>query len=97
MRAAIASMRIAGDDIRELVKENLLFHNVILGAAGSERLRSMVQKVIELPLVYKSYIWYPPDQKRISAHHHRQITNGAARARCRACRAGDAGAHLRGA
>jgi DNA-binding GntR family transcriptional regulator len=39
-----------------------------------------VQKVIELPLVYKSYIWYPPDQKRISAHHHRQITK-ALRAR----------------
>jgi len=68
------------DDIGELVKENLLFHNIILGAAGSERLRSMVQKVIELPLVYKSYIWYPPDQKRISAHYHRQITN-ALRAR----------------
>jgi DNA-binding GntR family transcriptional regulator len=71
---------LSGDDIRELVKENLLFHNVILEAAGSERLRSMVQKVIELPLVYKSYIWYPPDQKRISAHYHRQITK-ALRAR----------------
>jgi DNA-binding GntR family transcriptional regulator len=71
---------IADDAVRELVKENLLFHNVILEAAGSERLRSMVQKVIELPLVYKSYIWYPPDQKRISAHHHRQITK-ALRAR----------------
>ena len=35
----------------------------------------MVQKVIELPLVYKSYMWYPADQKRISAHHHRLITN----------------------
>ena len=35
----------------------------------------MVQKVIELPLVYKSYIWYSPDQKRISAHYHRQIAN----------------------
>ena len=35
----------------------------------------MVQRVIELPLVYKSYIWYSPDQKRISAHYHRQITN----------------------
>ena len=33
----------------------------------------MVRKVIELPLVYKSYIWYSPEQKRISAHYHRQI------------------------
>jgi DNA-binding GntR family transcriptional regulator len=34
----------------------------------------MVRTVIELPLVYKSYIWYSPDQWRISAHYHRQIT-----------------------
>ena len=66
---------LSGDDVRELVKENLLFHSTILAAAGSERLSWMVQKVIELPLVYKSYIWYSPDQKRISVHHHRQITN----------------------
>ncbi|HZR91783.1 MAG TPA: GntR family transcriptional regulator [Gaiellaceae bacterium] len=65
---------IADDEVRELVKENLLFHNAILDAAGSERTAAMVRNVIELPLVYKSYIWYSPDQKRISGHHHRQIT-----------------------
>ena len=67
--------RIAGDDFRELVKENLLFHSAIHEAAGSARLSGMLRRVIELPLVYKSYVWYPPDQKRISAHYHRQITN----------------------
>jgi DNA-binding GntR family transcriptional regulator len=65
---------ISDRDVRELVKENLLFHNTILEVAGSARAISMVRKVIELPLVYKSYIWYSPDQKRISAHYHRQIT-----------------------
>jgi DNA-binding GntR family transcriptional regulator len=63
------------EDLRGLVRENLLFHNTILDVAGSARLASMVRRVIELPLVYKSYIWYSPDQKRISAHYHRQITN----------------------
>jgi DNA-binding GntR family transcriptional regulator len=66
------------DDLRKLVRENLFFHNTILEIAGSARLRAMVQKVIELPLVYKSYIWYSPEQKRISAHYHRQITNALA-------------------
>ena len=61
-------------DVRALVGENLFFHNTILDAAGSARLASMVRKVIELPLVYKSYIWYSPDQQRISAHYHRQLT-----------------------
>ena len=32
-------------------------------------------RVIELPLVYRSYIWYSPDQKRISVHYHRQIAH----------------------
>jgi DNA-binding GntR family transcriptional regulator len=62
-------------DLRGLVQENLFFHNTILAVAGSARLASMVRKVIELPLVYKSYIWYSPDQTRISVHYHRQIVN----------------------
>ena len=34
----------------------------------------MVRQVIELPLVYRSYIWYSPEQRQISAHYHHQIT-----------------------
>jgi len=66
------------DDPRKLVKENLFFHNAILAIAGSTRLAGMVRKVIELPLVYKSYIWYSPEQTRISGHYHRQIVNALA-------------------
>ena len=64
---------LSHDDVRALVKENLVFHNAILDAAGSARVAEMVRKVIELPLVYKSYIWYSKEQCRISAHYHRQI------------------------
>jgi DNA-binding GntR family transcriptional regulator len=63
------------EDLRELVRENLFFHNTILEIAASARLAEMVNQVIQLPLVYKSYIWYSPDQKRISSHYHRQIVN----------------------
>ena len=45
---------------------------------GERTAESMVRKVIELPLVYKSYIWYSADQKHISAHYHRQIANALA-------------------
>jgi DNA-binding GntR family transcriptional regulator len=65
-------------ELRDLVSENLFFHSTILDAAGSARLSSMVRTVIELPLVYRSYIWYSPDQTRISAHYHRQIANALA-------------------
>src|SRR5207249_3833024 len=69
---------LAERDVRELMKENLFFHNAILSASGSERLSWMVRKVVELPLVYKSYVWYSPDQRHISAHYHRQITTALA-------------------
>jgi DNA-binding GntR family transcriptional regulator len=69
---------LGGGDVREIVKENMYFHNTILDAAGSKRLAQMVRKTIELPLVYKSYIWYSPDQQRISAHYHRQIARALA-------------------
>jgi DNA-binding GntR family transcriptional regulator len=65
----------AGDDLRELVKENLSFHNLVLDAAASARLGRMVRKVIEIPLVYKSFYWYSPEQKLISEHYHKQLTH----------------------
>jgi DNA-binding GntR family transcriptional regulator len=55
---------------------------VILDAAGSGRLVPLVRKVIELPLVYRSFYWYSPEQKLISEHYHKQLT--------RALGAGDA-------
>ena len=35
----------------------------------------LVRSVTELPLVYKSYLWYSPSQKLVSAHYHRQIVH----------------------
>jgi DNA-binding GntR family transcriptional regulator len=61
--------------LRDMVKENLVFHNTILDIAGSDRIAQLVRSVTEVPLVYKSYLWYSPSQKLISAHYHRQIVN----------------------
>ena len=72
--ARFATLR-AENDVVDLVRENLVFHNAILEAAGSERLAAMVRKVIELPLVYKSFYWYSPEQTLISDHYHRELTH----------------------
>ncbi|MGH3022400.1 MAG: GntR family transcriptional regulator [Gaiellaceae bacterium] len=64
----------AEDDLLDLVKENLGFHSVIHEAAASDRLAALIRKVIEIPLVYKSFYWYSPEQKLISQHYHRQLT-----------------------
>ena len=63
----------ADGTLKELVKENLVFHDTILEVADSERIAHLVRSVTVLPLVYKSYLWYSPSQKLVSAHHHRQI------------------------
>jgi DNA-binding GntR family transcriptional regulator len=67
------------DDLREIVRENFVFHNTILEAADSPRLTGMVRQVVELPLVYRSYVWYSPEQTRISQHYHGQITRALER------------------
>lgn len=61
------------ENVAQIVDENLFFHTTILEVAGSRRLTAMVRKVIELPLVYKSYHWYSPHQKRLSEHAHEQL------------------------
>ena len=66
------AVREVGDP-SALAAENQLFHETILEATGSERLISMVKKVIEVPLVYRSFLWYSDEQRLISAHYHRQI------------------------
>ncbi len=63
-----------GGDMSELVQENLVFHQTILDGSGSGRVTAMVRQVIELPLVYRSYVWYSSEQQRISGHYHHQIT-----------------------
>lgn len=71
-------LRCGDDQLRDLVKENLFFHKTILEAAGSARLAGLVRNVIEIPLVYRSYIWYSNDQKLISEHYHRQLVTALA-------------------
>ena len=75
LRASCKRFRtlVGGDDLRALVAENNIFHETILAASASPRLAGMVRQVVALPLVYKSYIWYSPEQASASYHHHVQL------------------------
>ena len=68
-----------GNDIQSLVAENNVFHRTILTAADSDRLSGMVRQVVAMPLVYKSYVWYSPDQASASHHYHRQLVKALER------------------
>ncbi|MBM3678050.1 MAG: GntR family transcriptional regulator [Actinobacteria bacterium] len=71
--------RLKGAPIEGIVAENATFHGLILELADSERLAAMVRSVVQLPLVYRSYAYYSPEQTAISLHYHRQITAALAR------------------
>jgi DNA-binding GntR family transcriptional regulator len=65
-----------GEDIPALIRENGVFHDAILEIAGVPQLTGMVRSVVELPLVYKSFLWYSGEQRKMSTHYHRQILKG---------------------
>lgn len=81
LRASCArfSKLVTGTDVRALVAENSVFHQTILTAAGSDRLESMLREVVALPLVYRSYVWYSPQQAAASRDYHEKLVEAFAR------------------
>jgi DNA-binding GntR family transcriptional regulator len=66
-------LRSSSENLSLLAEENLVFHSTILAAAGSQRLSVMVRQVTALPLIYKSYLTYSPENRRTAEEHHRAI------------------------
>jgi DNA-binding GntR family transcriptional regulator len=58
---------------RDLVEENMIFHNTILEASDSRVLVSTLKRITDLPLIYVLYAWYSPEQRRVALHYHRKI------------------------
>jgi DNA-binding GntR family transcriptional regulator len=63
----------------DLAAENQVFHEGVLAAARDHRLAAMARSVIHLPLVYKAYIWFSPEDRRASADFHWQVTEALTR------------------
>ena len=60
-------------ELPDLVRENSFFHGLIHEAGGSPRLSAMIRSIADLPLVYRSYIWYSPQQKGRAVEWHALI------------------------
>lgn len=60
-------------DVMEVIEENQRFHGTILAAASSARLDALVHSVVQMPLVYKSFVWYSDQNKRVSEHYHDRL------------------------
>jgi DNA-binding GntR family transcriptional regulator len=61
------------DEIHFLVEQNAIFHDTIIAACGNGRLATVVANVVNVPLQFRSFYWYSPDERRISNFFHRSI------------------------
>ena len=63
------------EEVRRLVATNQEFHGAIAAASRNGRLQKLLQRTVEVPLMYKAFFWYTPHERAISNHYHRQIVN----------------------
>jgi DNA-binding GntR family transcriptional regulator len=61
------------DAIRRIVDVNQRFHGAIIAASRNGRLERLMQRTVEVPLVFKAFYWYTSKERAISNHYHRQI------------------------
>ena len=61
------------EEIRALVALNQEFHGTIVDASRNRRLERLINRTVEIPLMFKSFFWYTPHERAISNHYHRQI------------------------
>jgi len=73
------NLRSSTENLSLLAEENLVFHDTILNAAGSKRLTAMIRQVTALPLIYKSYLTYSPENRQAAEADHRAITEALER------------------
>ena len=61
------------EEIRALVGLNQEFHGTIVEASRNRRLGRLINRTVEIPLMFKAFFWYTPHERVISNHYHRQI------------------------
>lgn len=74
----------APDHVSQVQHYNNLFHHALLEAAQSARVRSLVENLLDMPIIIGSFYFYGRDDMLRSVEHHRQII-AALRARDAEC------------
>jgi DNA-binding GntR family transcriptional regulator len=62
-----------GEAIRSLAQTNQRFHAVVVRSARNAPLERCFTQVVQLPLLYKAYLWYDDGEKRASSQDHREL------------------------
>lgn len=62
------------DGIAQVQAANRDFHHALLDAAGSPRLRAILETMIDMPIIKRSFYIATPQEREQSLHHHRDLT-----------------------
>ncbi|WP_028998865.1 GntR family transcriptional regulator [Azohydromonas australica] len=65
------------DAIARIQDANRTFHRTLLDASGSPRLRSMLETMIDMPIIVRSFYLYTRAELEQSLHHHQDLTLAA--------------------
>lgn len=63
--------------IGRVQEANRMFHHALLDHAGSPRLRSMLDTMIDMPIIVRSFFLYERAELEQSLHHHKDLTLAA--------------------
>jgi DNA-binding GntR family transcriptional regulator len=75
MAAAIA--RGGDKSVADIQEANRAFHRAMLEASGSPRLRTILETMIDMPIIMRSFYLSTPDELAQSLHHHEDLTIAA--------------------
>jgi DNA-binding GntR family transcriptional regulator len=65
------------DAIARIQEANKAFHHTLLDFSGSPRLRVMLDSMIDMPIIVRSFYLYTPSELEQSLHHHQDLTIAA--------------------
>ncbi|MET7243589.1 GntR family transcriptional regulator [Methylobacterium sp. EM32] len=74
---ALAIEQGDGEAISVIQKTNKEFHRTLLDFSGSPRLRAILETMIDMPIVVRSFFIYSASELSQSLHHHQDITFAA--------------------
>ncbi len=76
LHASNRSMRIAieANDIEAIQTANKEFHNALIEASGSPRLRGILKTMIDMPIIVRSFHLSSKTEHWQSLHHHEELT-----------------------
>ncbi|MEV0942130.1 GntR family transcriptional regulator [Micromonospora wenchangensis] len=67
------AQRMSPQDLDEIATLNSELHAIVIGAAASQRLTSLLSAVVEVPLIVRAFRLYTPDALARSMAHHRDL------------------------